>query len=117
MTPATISFRPQPADLANLETILASLRATNPRTNTSDAMSAALANLAEKIRKEQKMNKTVTLVNPWSHVDTDAMTWAQIVNWAKSHVHQRDYDHWIEAAKVAWEANDGETLGQMIIGS
>lgn len=60
----------------------------------------------------------VTLINPWTHQPTERkMTWAQIYHWAKENVHFADFGDWLKAARVAFNADDGATLGKMIIGS
>lgn len=60
----------------------------------------------------------VTLINPWTHQPTkQTMTWEQIVAWAHEHIHEDNIDDWVNEALSAYNANDGATLGRMIIGS
>lgn len=65
------------------------------------------------------MEKSVQLVNPWSGAKpTDRnMTWDDIVSWSKDHVSATDRPDWLKDAMEAFKANDGITLGRMIIGS
>lgn len=68
-------------------------------------------------RKGGRPVKSVTLINPWSGVPANAMTWQQVLDWSASHIHDNDRPTWRKAAKAAYVANDGDTLGRMIIGS
>lgn len=61
--------------------------------------------------------KSVTLINPWSGVPANAMTWRQVLDWSASHIHDNDRPTWRKAAKAAFDAGDSATLGAMILGS
>ena len=64
------------------------------------------------------MNETVlTIENPWSGSNAREMTWVEILAWCAENVHPNDQDEWLIAALQAAEADDGATLGKMIIGS
>jgi len=62
---------------------------------------------------------SVQLINPWSGAAPEeyCLSWTQIVAWAVDHVHESDRDEWLAIAKTAYDQDDGETLGRMIIGS
>jgi hypothetical protein len=66
--------------------------------------------------KRLTASTTVTLVNPWSGAESQ-MTWGEIQEWARAHVHGSTLPDWLAAARRAARANDGATLGRMIIGS
>jgi cytochrome b subunit of formate dehydrogenase len=59
----------------------------------------------------------VTLINPWSGVQCQMMTWAQIRRWATHSIHQSNRAEWLDSAREAFRDQDGDTLGSMIIGS
>lgn len=60
---------------------------------------------------------TVTLLNPWTGAECQEMTWAQLKEWASTHVHANDMARWRRAARRAFLRGDGKLLGIMIIGS
>jgi hypothetical protein len=59
----------------------------------------------------------VTLINPWSGASCQQMIWVQIRRWATKNVHSDNRREWLDAARKAYQINDGETIGSMIIGS
>lgn len=61
--------------------------------------------------------KTVYIINPWTGQTSSPLTWAEVRKWAKAHVHKSDLPAWTKAARIAFEADDGITLGRMIIGA
>lgn len=66
---------------------------------------------------EKLTNNTVAILeNPWSKA-VKTMTWGEIKEWAKQHIHQNDLDNWLKVARKAVKNGDAETLGNMIIGS
>jgi hypothetical protein len=59
----------------------------------------------------------VTLINPWSHAQVRDVSWPDVQDWAEDHVHPGQLLDWLEDARRAFDADDGDTLGRMIIGS
>lgn len=59
----------------------------------------------------------IALVNPWNGSDAKRMTWAEIVTWCESNVHESSREEWLREAGKAFDSDDGATLGKMIIGS
>ena len=59
----------------------------------------------------------VTLINPWSGAMCQEMTWRQISKWARENIHHASRPVWLAGAREAFRAQDGDTLGSMIIGS
>jgi hypothetical protein len=45
------------------------------------------------------------------------LTWNQIKKWAGENVHEDSRKEWLKEAREAFRDDDGETLGNMIIGS
>lgn len=63
------------------------------------------------------MDTKVTLTNPWTKAPAKEMTLKEIDQWAEQNVHPQDRRNWKREAHKAFKANDGDTLGNMIIGS
>jgi hypothetical protein len=61
--------------------------------------------------------KKVVLLNPWTGAEVKAMTWNEIEAWARKFIHYQNRDEWLNDASDAFDNDDGETLGNMIIGS
>lgn len=64
-------------------------------------------------------NKRVQLINPWTGAQPADrnMSWQDIERWAGDHVAPRDLDGWLSEARTAYDDDDGDQLGVMIIGS
>lgn len=60
----------------------------------------------------------ITLINPWTHQPTtQEMTLDEIFEWGRKNVHPMNRPEWLKAARIAYQKQDGATLGMMIIGS
>jgi len=62
------------------------------------------------------MNKTVTLINPWSGSQNQTMSWKDIEDWINENIHPASIDEFLDTALKAFNADDGKVLGVMVIG-
>lgn len=56
---------------------------------------------------------SITLYKP-SGEEAGDWTWQEVKNWAEGNVSANTFDDWLWKAKEAFDAGDGETLGNMI---
>ncbi|MFA5423131.1 MAG: hypothetical protein WC374_04675 [Phycisphaerae bacterium] len=64
-----------------------------------------------------RSKETCEIINPWSALVANHMTWAEIVAWCNNNVHASCRTEWIKTARQYARNNDGAGLGRMIIGS
>lgn len=64
-----------------------------------------------------QFDEGLELLNPFSGAGAMVLYWYQVRQWCLENVASCDRDWWLEVAEKAYNENDTEELGRMIIGS